>query len=94
MARNDTLNFSEAVWFELTANDVTEITFQNLSDGDISLKVTVGSVAPTDTSAAFDYNPGEGEFLMPLAAMAPGIAGTRVFARANSSAGKVLVSHA
>lgn len=94
MARNDTVTFSEGVWEELTANDVSEITFQNQSSGGISVKATVGAVTPTDAAGAFDYNQGEGEFSLPLSQLAPGIAANRVFVRANSSGGRVTVSHA
>ena len=93
MAKHDTDALGDAVWAELTANDVTALTFQNYGPSGIAIKATTGPV-PTDLTGSVRYTMGEGEFSLALADLAPGIAATRVWAYATEGGARVSVSHA
>jgi hypothetical protein len=94
MPRNSTVSLAPGTWVELTAGDVTNITFQNVGDDDILVKAAVGAVAPADASGSFKYLPAQGEVNGAIAELFPGIAGAnRVYAWSESGT-RVAVSHA
>lgn len=79
-------------WTEITDNDVTAITFQNLTPREIYVKVTTGA-APTGGPNGARYGAGEGEKNLSLADLALGVSsGDRVWVYAEA-AGDVYVSH-
>ncbi len=93
MPRNETVLIPKDTWTQLTANDVTAITFQ-IKRGVVEIAVAVGAVAPTNFDDAITYHAREGEMARPIAEMAPGIAGTRVYAYSAGEGASVYVSHA
>ena len=94
MPRDDTVTLAPQTWTQLTANDVTAITFQ-VRNGPVYIVPTVGATPPTDISDGFVYETGEGEVAIALADLAPGIAATRVYAYGAIPFGaQVRVSHA
>lgn len=93
MSKHTTVKITADQWTELTSSDVTEITFQNQGSAFMLVQVTVGSVAPTNKNGSVRYNPGQGESGTPLSELAPGIAGTRVWAMSGQAV-SVFVSHA
>lgn len=94
MARSGDLKIPAKTWTEITANDVTEITFQNKSNSlPITVQATVGSVAPASNEGT-RYDPGEGEYNLELATGFRGLAGAnRVWVYCTRSV-EVFVSHA
>ncbi|MCW1932598.1 hypothetical protein [Pararhodobacter zhoushanensis] len=94
MARNGQVPITD-VWTQLTNDDVTSITFQNVSGYGIYVQVTVGETPPATGAQGILYNPYSGERNADLADLAPGIAGTRIYARTGAGqSGIVWVSHA
>lgn len=93
MAQDTTVDLAEGVWTQLTNAAAASITFQNTGRWPISVKVTVTAAAPTDFDGAIVYKPGTGERNATLSDLAPGIAGTRVYAYPRGGAGTVTVSH-
>lgn len=94
MPQQTTVNVSAGDWVEITAGDVTQLTFQNIGTNHVLIMGTVGAVAPTSPSGALRYNPGQGERLGALTDLFPGVSGAnRVFAYAESP-GSITVSHA
>lgn len=94
MARNATVTLTAGAWTQLTAGDVTNITFQNLSGVDILLIGTVGATAPTNSSGAIRYGAEQGERNAAIADLFPGVSGaTRLYAYC-ALTGSVMVSHA
>jgi len=94
MAQNTTVTVTNE-WTQLTDADVVSITFQNLNGWDLYVQVTAGATAPSASALGIKYSPGQGEANKPLADLAPGVAGTRVYARLVSvTSGQVWVSHA
>lgn len=94
MARNTTINVPAVTWTQLTSADVTSITFQNVSGNFVLIKATVGANAPSDTTGAIRYNPGQGERNVALSDLFPGVSGAnRVYAYSVDGAA-VVVSHA
>lgn len=94
MPRNSNVSIPANAWTQITANDITAITFQNLSGAEILIKGTVGANAPTDASGAIRYGSDLGERNASLADLFPGISGAnRVYALC-PLAGSVMVSHA
>jgi len=94
MARHTTISVGNS-WTELTANDVTELTFMVKSGSPIYVAATVGQNAPTDTLTSLEYQRHQGELLTTLAKMAPGLAGAnRIYAKAVGDVAQVFVSHA
>ena len=90
MARDALIAVSNE-WTQLTAGDVSAITFQNQGT-DIVIRVAVGATAPADTDGLI-YPPKTGEANTLLAELAPGITGgNRVYARSPFGA-SVWVSH-
>lgn len=98
MAQDTDITLTRGSWTQLTDANVTSITFQNKSPDHIFVKVTASASAPSDTTGAIRYNPGQGELATALADLAPGIAGTRVYAllpaEASKASAAVSVSHA
>jgi hypothetical protein len=94
MAQDTTKALTAGTWTQLTDADVTEITFQNVSQDAIRVKVTAGATAPTTFTGSIVYYPGQGERKVAIADLAPGVSSpTRVYAFCNSAA-SVMVSHA
>jgi hypothetical protein len=91
MPRYTTVNVPPGVWTQITDADVTEITFQNVSDFTIWVKGTTNTTAPTDRLGALRYAPGLGDD-RPLATLFRGIAAVRVWVFADNGA-SVTVSH-
>lgn len=99
MPRNTTLTLTTNAWTELTANDVTAVTFVVIGPTQLLLKGTVGSVMPTDDLAAIPYDALKGEIAanVTLAALWPGLTGVnRLWAYLPPSVPgtRVMVSHA
>lgn len=91
MARDALIAVSNE-WTQLTAGDVSTITFENQGN-DIFVRVTVGATAPSETDGLL-YPPKTGEANILLSELAPGVSGgNRVYARADFGA-SVWVSHA
>ena len=93
MAQNTTITLSANTWTQITDADVSSITFQNTGNQFVLIKGTTGATAPTDTTGAVRYNPGQGERNASLSDLFPGIAAARVWALCDSAVG-VMVSHA
>lgn len=94
MVRNKTVGLVADEWTELTADNVAEITFQNVGGSRMLIKGTAGAVAPTDLDGALAYAVGQGERNVALADLFPGVVGAnRVFAYVKA-AGAAVVSHA
>lgn len=95
MAQNTTVELLPKRWNQLTNGDVTAITFQVLnSSQSVLIKATVGAVPPTDQTGSAKYERGEGELVIPLASLFPGVAGAnRVYAYCEVES-QVFVSHA
>ena len=98
MAQDTDITLTRGTWVQLTDANVSTITFQNKGPDFIYVKVTASASAPSDTTGAIRYNPGQGELNTALADLAPGISGARVYAllhpEASKSSAVVTVSHA
>ena len=81
-------------WVELTTADVSEITFQNVGNGTMWVKATVGSVEPTSTSGSLEYPGGAREVDVLLSDLFPGIAGANRLWAYSDVGTTVAVSHA
>lgn len=94
MPRNTTVTCTGGAWTQITDADVTNLTFQNLSQTrSMLVKATTGS-APTDTTGAAFYPPVNGEINVALTELFPGVtSATRVFVFAPLTV-DVFVSHA
>jgi hypothetical protein len=93
MPQNTTVNVPAGAWTQLTDADVSAITFQNIGGHFILVKATTDDTAPTDTTAAIRYNPGQGERNVTLSDLFPGLSGRdRVWAYSDSNT-SVFVSH-
>jgi len=95
MATNSTVSLDAGEWEEITASDVSSITFQNISPYPVFVRATTGD-APTETEAfgAIRYNPGQGERNVQLSDLFPGVVDAdRVFVYSDGKA-TVFVSHA
>lgn len=94
MPANTTIEIPADSWVMLTSSDIVRITFQNVSDNFLFIKGTADTTAPTTTSGAIRYNPGQGEVNVFLSDLFPGIASCdRIWAYCDEPA-RVLVSHA
>jgi hypothetical protein len=94
MAQNTTVTLTAGTWTQLTNANVTAITFQNTSSHHMFVAGTVGASAPSSTSGAIRYNPGQGEKNAALTDLFPGTSGAnRVYAY-SVNALDVMVSHA
>lgn len=95
MAQNTTVALAADTWTQLTASDITALTFQNKSGAAILVVGAVDATPPNDEAGAIRYEPGEGERNAALTDLFPGISGAnRVYAKSMSGAGSVMVSHA
>jgi len=97
---NDTLLLNVDEWAEITTADVTNITFQNLTECDLLVQATVGG-EPTSTDGSIVYGHNEGERNVALSDLFPGVSGAvRVWARPDNvpydymETAEVFVSHA
>jgi hypothetical protein len=93
MARVADVTLTENAWTQLTADDATKITFQNLSGPQILVKGAASATAPTDLGGSKRYEIGEGENGKSLADMFPGITAVRVYAWTSRSGVVVSVDH-
>ena len=93
MAQNTTITLTAGTWTQLTDANVTAITFQNRGGQFMYVTGTTGTTAPTDTTGAVRYNPGQGERNVLLTDLFPGIAAVRVWALSDQAV-DVMVSHA
>lgn len=93
MPRHTTIALQENVWTEITAADVTHITFGSGARA-VKIMVTEDATAPTSTDGALTVLPGYVGLNIALADLAPGLTGVRVFALCNVPGGEVSVSHA
>jgi len=98
MAQNTHIKLAADTWTLLTDSDVTNITFQNVSQNYFWISATVGATAPSSIAGAVRYDFGEGEANVALSTLFPGVSGAnRVYALAGDEAGgtgAVMVSHA
>lgn len=95
MPQMTTVSLPSSTWTQITNANATSITFQNLGDGVIVIKGTVGAVAPSDATGGIQYLPGQGEINVTLADLFPGVSGAnRIYAYAQRSTGSVSVNHA
>lgn len=97
---NDTLLLNVDEWAEITSANVTNITFQNLTECDLLVQATSGG-EPTSTDGSIVYSYTEGERNVALADLFPGVSGAvRVWARPDNvpydymETAEVFVSHA
>lgn len=94
MARQATIDVVKEAWTQLTAADVSVITFQNIGSNYVLISGTNGAVAPGSIDGALRYNPGQGEMGASVAEMFPGVSGAnRIWAYCDN-ASQVVVSHA
>lgn len=93
MARHENVKVAQGAWTELTNADTSTIAFYNRGPSTILVEVTAGATPPSDTSRGFRYERGQGEANISLSTLAPGIAGTRVYAYSEGAATDVMVSH-
>ena len=94
MPQNTTYDLAAKTWTMITDADVTEITFQNVSESDVWIKATTDTASPTTRVAAIKYPPSMGERKVAMADLFPGLTGAdRVWAYCDAPA-SVMVSHA
>lgn len=94
MARNGDLVIPKATWTQITNDDVSEITFQNKSKGDVLyIQGTADSTSPVAVEG-IEYGPMQGEYALTMSEAFPGVDGVaRVWAYIEDG-GEVFVSHA
>jgi hypothetical protein len=94
MPQNTTIAVPRRTWTQLTDADISSITFQHLGTAFLLIKATTDTTAPTNTTGALRYEPGQGERNVALADLFPGLsARDRVWAYSEEAA-DVVVSHA
>lgn len=95
MARHANVAVPAATMTQLTADDATIVTVQNLSDSGTPVKLfaTVDATAPTDLTEAFTLDPGQMIAGFYLSELFPGIVATRLWAFAPYRAATVRISH-
>lgn len=94
MARQATIDVIKGTWTQLTAADVSLITFQNIGSSFVLVLGTNGVSAPGSKDGALRYNPGQGEMNTAVGDMFPGVVGVnRVWAYCEGPT-QVVVSHA
>jgi hypothetical protein len=82
-------------WTQLTANDVSELSFQFQEGHLLYVAATNGETKPAAAFTGYQYGFQEGEALMSLADFFPGVSGAnRVWARTANGSASVMVSHA
>jgi hypothetical protein len=95
MAQNTTVTLTADTWTQLTDADITSITFQVFGNNRVFIKATTDTTAPTNTTGAFIYQPGQGERNVAMSTLFPGISGAdRLWAYAETSGNSVSFSHA
>ena len=93
MAQNTKITLPPGEWTQITDADVTTITFQNQSGGEMWVVGAADATAPSGFEEALTYAPGSGERNAALADLFPGISAVRVYAYSAGGA-QVFVSHA
>jgi hypothetical protein len=93
MAQNTTVDIPARTWTQLTNADATYVSFSVQGPRIVSIKGAIGAVAPTDFTAAYEYEPGQGELNKLIAEMWPGTTYTRLYAYSSGNA-LVTISHA
>ena len=94
MPANTTVTVPANTWTQITSNDVSAITFQNLGTGGLAVLATVGATPPTSRAGSVEYPSMFGEKNATLAELFPGISGAnRVYVH-SVAPGEVMVSHA
>lgn len=92
MPRHEQVALVDGEWTQITNAAVTEISFQLIEGGQVSIAGTVGTTPPT--AGGWRYLAGQGERKVALADLFPGIAATRVWAQMVGGSGRIMVSHA
>lgn len=93
MARHAFVYLVKNDWVQLTANDVTTISFQNLNNFEIEILGTVDATKPAASEKGYTFEPKTGVEKKALADMFDGMAAVRLWGRAKT-AGKIRVDHA
>lgn len=94
MAQNTTYPVTTS-WVMITDANVTNATFQNLTQGGLFIAATNGTGSPTAGVQTLSYGAGQGERNVALADLFPGVSGAnRLWARVQSGSGTVFISHA
>ena len=98
MAKNGPVTVNQYTWTEITANNITEATWQVIGAYDVQVQGTNGQTAPTEPLDGITYlrkgQDGEST-LRSLAVLWPGIAGAnRLYAKSIGGGSKVFISHA
>lgn len=95
MPANATVSIRSDAWTQLTANDITAATFQNVGPAEVRIMATVGAVAPGALDGGI-YMPGQGErSTVTLAQLFPSVVGgNRLWARALALPTSVWINHA
>lgn len=95
MARNATVDIPADTWTQLTANDVTNITFQVTGGSEVWVKATTDTTTPTSQDDVLVYAYGNGETNVAMSALFAGLAlADRVWAYSPHHPAAVFVSHA
>jgi hypothetical protein len=94
MAQMTTVSVPAATWTQITNADATAITFQNVGEGDLYVKGTVGANAPSTTDGALQYASRQGERNATLSELFPGVSGVNRVYVWSQRAGSVSVNHA
>ncbi len=93
MPQNTTYSLTTE-WVLITDANVTQATFQNLTQGGMFLAGTNGTTPPTAGLQTISYGAGQGERNALLADLFPGVTGVnRLWARVQNGQGTVFVSH-
>jgi len=94
MPQNTTISVPASTWTLLTNSDVVSATFQNVGSNHIVIKATTSTVAPTDLTGGFRYNPGQGERNILMIDLFPGISGADRIWAWSPDGSSVVISHA
>jgi len=82
------------VWTQLTADDCTKFTIQNIGPSGIQIVATAGAVAPTTLDGSVRCIPGASEIGIAPGDLSPGVANAaRVWAYATDLNARVVFSH-
>lgn len=92
MPTSQTVSLSPLTWTQITAADVTNITFDNVGGTDCWIKRGAGT-APTDLSGAMRVRPGTRAVNEAIDEVWPGLSGARVWAFCITE-GQLAVQHA
>jgi hypothetical protein len=94
MAQNTTVVLPAQKWTQLTDADAASVTFQNIGQNDVLVMGRSSAAAPETSDGALLYEPNQGEKLIALATLFPGVT-TPVRLYAYSGGGsRVMISHA